>query len=96
LLLEIWCDKVKPVPDRHQYHHIGHRKHTLKKCCEKRCEMTGKKGENWGNEEELRGFYFLYNFNKLSAISTHCETPPDLITNQLLHAATLNVILIVL
>ena len=32
---------------------------TPKKCCEKRCEMNGKKGESGGNDEELRGFYLL-------------------------------------
>jgi hypothetical protein len=56
-----------------------------KKCREKRCEMNGKMGESGGNAEELRGFYFLKTFNKLAAISTHCETLPNLITNQLLY-----------
>lgn len=37
--------------------------------------MNGKKGESGGNDEELRGFYFLKTFNnKVAAISTHCET----------------------
>ena len=58
------------------------------KCREKRCEMNQKKGESGGNDEELRAVYFLKILNKLAAISTHCETLPGLITNQLLSQLT--------